>query len=41
MGPNTVEKLRTVPFPYLLITAKTIEAETVSVSDIENIKIVC
>ena len=40
MHPNIVEILRTPPLPYLLITVNAIILQKVSVSDVQNLKIV-
>ena len=40
-GPNTVSLSTTAPLPYSLIIVKVIELETVSLSDMENLKTVC
>ena len=41
MGQNTVDILTAAPLLYLLMTVKTIEAEKVSLSDMQNLKSIC
>ena len=40
-GPNTVQVITALSLPDLLITAKAIEFEEVSLSDMENLKTFC
>ena len=40
-GPKTVEICKTLPLPYLFIPVELIQLERVSVSAMQNLKIVC